>query len=205
MKCVVVEWQVNEQGKCTCREVGEERLLGRVVLQMQMLCRGFAYKRLKRTYNTAVAIIAASSFFSLAHIFNAGVTPLALLSIFFIGVFFSLMVRYFDSIWLPMGAHAGWNFTQNILFGLPNSGHPSTYSIFQIVGDTTNGIAYDTVFGVESSICAVVLEALCIVVLWLWGRKHGKKQDFDIWDGEDTSASDASTKNPLRKLASWFY
>ena len=155
----------------------------------EIICRGFAYQRLKRTYGTAVAIIGSSLIFSLAHIMNPGVTPLALLDIFLTGVLYALMVRYCDSIWMAMGAHTAWNLTQNILFGLPNSGMASSYSFFGLAGQTTNGFAYDTAFGVEGTIFAVAVNALCALVLFIWGRSHGKKKDFDIWQGSRQEAS----------------
>lgn len=143
--------------------------------------RGFAYQRIKRTYGPMVAVIASAVAFMLAHVLNDGVTLLALLNIFVIGVQYALMVHYFDSIWMPMGAHAAWNFTQNILFGLPNSGMASTYSIFGLVDAGSNGFAFDTAFGVEGTPCALVVNVVLIVLIVLWGRKHAKKE-LDIWE-----------------------
>lgn len=167
----------------------------------ELVCRGFAYQRLKRTYGTAAAVVGSAIIFSLGHIFNTGVTPLALIDIFLIGVFYALMVRYCDSIWMAMGAHTAWNFTQNILLGLPNSGTASSYSFFGLAGTSTNSLAYDTAFGVEGTVLAVVLNIICIVALYLWGRKHGKKEAYDVWQGsgldtpqpEDTANASAAS------------
>ncbi|MDO4849495.1 MAG: CPBP family intramembrane metalloprotease [Coriobacteriia bacterium] len=185
----------------------------------EVFCRGFAYQRIKRTYNTTVAILGASAIFSVGHILNPGVTPLALVDIFLTGVLYSQMVIYFDSIWLPMGVHTAWNFTQNILFGLPNSGMASAYSFFGIVGRTTSGFAYDTAFGVEGTWLAVIVNAACILALYLWGRKHGRKE-LDIWEGSELEAAqveagtttEAAAAAPAEaeadakpKKARWFY
>ena len=155
----------------------------------EIICRGFAYQRIKRTYGTAAAVIGSALIFSLAHIMNPGVTPLALLDIFLTGVLYALMVRYCDSIWMAMGAHAAWNLTQNILFGLPNSGMASSYSFFGLSGVASNSFAYDTAFGVEGTIFAVAVNAVCCLALYLWGRSRGKKRDFDIWQGSALEAS----------------
>ncbi len=162
----------------------------------ELVCRGFAYQRLKRTYGTAAAVVGSAIIFSLGHIFNTGVTPLALIDIFLIGVFYALMVRYCDSIWMAMGAHTAWNFTQNILLGLPNSGTASSYSFFGLAGTSTNSLAYDTAFGVEGTVLAVVLNIICIAALYLWGRKHGKKEAYDIWQGSglDTPQPEGTAK-----------
>ena len=155
----------------------------------EIICRGFAYQRIKRTYGTAAAVIGSALIFSLAHIMNPGVTPLALLDIFLTGVLYALMVRYCDSIWMAMGAHTAWNLTQNILFGLPNSGMASSYSFFGLSGVASNSFAYDTAFGVEGTIFAVAVNAVCCLALYLWGRSRGKKRDFDIWQGSALEAS----------------
>ena len=155
----------------------------------ELVCRGFAYQRIKRTYNVNVAIIASAAIFSFGHIFNPGVTPLALFDIFLTGVLYAQMVRHFNSIWLPMGVHTAWNFTQNILFGLPNSGMASSYSFFGLVGNSTSGLAYDTGFGVEGTVFAVAMNIVCIVILYLWGRKR-KNKEYNIWEGSALEASE---------------
>ncbi len=149
----------------------------------ELISRGFVYQRLGRTYGTAAAVIGSAALFSLAHAPNPGISPLALLSIFVIGVQYALMVRYFDSIWLAMGAHTAWNLTQNIIFGLPNSGNASTYSFFGLIGAQSNGFAYDTVFGVEATVLAVLLDAAIAIGIFVWGRRHAKSQ-YDIWAGK---------------------
>ena len=187
----------------------------------ELVCRGFVYQRLNRTYGTAVAVVGSAIIFSLGHALNSGVTLLALVDIFLIGVLYALMVRYFDSIWMAMGAHTAWNFTQNIFFGLPNSGAESSYSFFVLSGAQSNGFAYDAAFGVEGTLLAVVLNVVCIVALFLWGRSHGKKKAYDIWrepeketrqaDGvvADSPAAVAAADAPAAPAAApkkgWFY
>lgn len=66
---------------------------------------------------------------------------------------------------------------------MPNSGTPSMYSFFGLVGNSTGGFAYDTVFGVEATVFAVLLNAANAVVIFVRGRCHAKSQ-YDIWEGE---------------------
>lgn len=148
----------------------------------ELLCRGFLYQRLMRSYGKpVVAIVVNSLFFALMHLMNDGVTVLSLLNIFVVGVLFSLMVYYMDSLWCAMAAHAAWNFTQNILFGLPNSGIVVPYSVFRLEASTArNSFAYNVGFGIEGTLLADAILILACVGLYLWGRKYGRKP-LDVW------------------------
>lgn len=147
-------------------------------------CRGFLYQRLRRSYRRAwVAIFGNSLLFALLHLTNPGVNALSVVNIFVIGVFFSLMVCYLDSLWCAMAVHAAWNYTQNILFGLPNSGIAATYSLFRLDSAARNSFAYNRAFGIEGTVFADLVIIAACVGLYLWGRKHGK-EPLDIWTRE---------------------
>ena len=148
----------------------------------ELLCRGFLYQRLMRSYGKPmVAIVVNSLFFALMHLMNDGVTFLSLLNIFVVGVLFSLMVYYMDSIWCAMAVHTAWNFTQNILFGLPNSGIVVPYSVFRLeAASARDSFAYNVGFGIEGTLFADVVLILACVGLYLWGRKYGRKP-LDVW------------------------
>lgn len=148
----------------------------------ELVCRGYLYQKLLHRYRKpAIAIFGNSLLFSLLHIANPGVSFLALVDIFVSGVLFSLMVYYMDSLWCAFAAHAAWNFTQNIIFGLPNSGQMVPLSIFKLnLATASDSFAYNVAFGVEGTVLAVVIEVAVCVLLWLWGRKHAKNAT-DIW------------------------
>lgn len=170
----------------------------------EIVARGFIYQRVCRAYGEWPAIIVSAAAFAFMHIFNDGIWALPIINLFLIGVLYALMVRYLDSIWLAMGTHTAWNLTQNIIFGLPNSGTPSTYSFFSLVGTSTNGFAYDTVFGVEGSVFAALLHLACIVALVWWGRKHDKGQ-YDIWAGTEVEATGEGETDGGEAPKAWFY
>lgn len=149
----------------------------------ELLCRGFLYQRLMRSYHRpAVAIIGNSLFFALLHLLNDGVTALSILNIFVVGILFSLIIYYMDSIWCAMAAHAAWNFTQNIIFGLPNSGMVVPYSVFKLDASVaSSSFAYNVGFGIEGTLFADAILILACVCVYMWGRKHGKKPR-NIWE-----------------------
>lgn len=140
----------------------------------ELLCRGFLYQRLLQSYKKpAVAIIGNSLFFAVLHLLNDGVTILSILNIFTVGILFSFMVYYMDSIWCAMAVHTAWNFTQNIIFGLPNSGMVVPYSVLKLDASTArNSFAYNVGFGIEGTLFADIVLILACVCVYLWGRKY---------------------------------
>lgn len=152
----------------------------------ELLCRCYLYQKTLRTTGSPVATIAITSVvFGLMHIFNSGVTVLAIVNVTLVGVLFGLMVWKLDSPWMAFAAHASWNFTQNILFGLPNSGNIVPFAIFGIADGTTPtaGFAYDPGFGIEGSGMATVMLLVGCVLVWFIGKKRAQKPT-DIWAGE---------------------
>ncbi|MFM1563859.1 CPBP family intramembrane glutamic endopeptidase [Helcococcus ovis] len=147
----------------------------------EILCRGFVYRRLINGYKSPwVAIIINPIFFAALHITNSGVSPLAIYNLFIYGLLMSLIVYYTDSLWMVMGIHTMWNFTQNIIFGLPNSGLKAEYSIFKLTESTKNiTFAYDPSFGVEGTILTVIILTALTVLLYYFG-KNGVKNGCEI-------------------------
>ena len=146
--------------------------------------RAFLFQVLKKGYrNKWVALIGNALVFTALHGLNPGVTVTGLTSIFLSGLLFSLFVWYFDSLWCAFGIHTGWNFTQSILLGLPNSGLVVPYSIFML--DTANAndsFAYHTAFGIEGTLLSVIVLIIVCVITYLLGRKRNQ-QPLDVWIG----------------------
>lgn len=141
----------------------------------------YLYQKLRRRYrHPAVAVLVNSIVFAALHIANPGFTVIAGCQIFMVGLLFSLLVYYYDSLWAAMGFHMAWNFTQNILFGLPNSGIVSKYSIFRLeAASARDGLFYNVNFGVEGSIGAsLVLLAVAVAIIV---RNRGKGECWDHW------------------------
>ena len=160
----------------------------------ELIYRGFVYQRIRRIYSDkpVLAIIVNSVFFSLGHLFNSNVTVLSLVNIMLIGLFLSLIVYYFDSLWCAFAIHAAWNYTQNILFGLPNSGMVSSYSLFRLdAANAYDSFFYHTGFGVEGTLFTDLLFLAACIAVFLIGRKRGAKET-NVWaealDAESASA-----------------
>ena len=150
----------------------------------ELICRWYLYQKLARRYkNPLVACIGNAVLFSLLHFLNPGLNVWAVMQIFLVGFLFSVMVYYYDSLWGAAAAHTAWNFTQNLLFGLPNSGIVSPYSLFHLDA-ASNGFFFDTGFGVEGSPGSCLIITLVLIALVINARKKGLKP-VDLWAEEE--------------------
>ena len=142
----------------------------------ELIFRGFIYQRLKNRYkNIEFAIIVNSILFAVLHLGNNGISAAGFIDILLSGVFFSLMFCAFDSIWLVMACHTTWNFTQNILFGLPNSGTVAKYSVFMMdINSATNSFAFDKNFGLEGAELSITLMFIGSVIMYIYCKKNNK-------------------------------
>ena len=150
----------------------------------------YLYQKLRRRYRSPlVAIIFNSIVFMALHIPNPGFTAVAGSQIFLVAIIFSLFVYYYDSVWVAFWFHAAWNYTQNIIFGLPNSGIVSEYSIFKLeAASARNGLFYNVNFGVEGSIGSSLVLVVVIIVLVVINRKKPEKRD--IWADAEKKAAE---------------
>jgi membrane protease YdiL (CAAX protease family) len=149
----------------------------------ELVCRVFIYQRLMRRYNRPIFVaVVNAGFFALIHIFNDGIGILPLVNLFIHGLMFSAMVIYLDSPWAAMAGHAGWNFCQNILLGLPNSGNLVPYSVFKLdAAAATDSFAYSVAFGLEGAIVCTVVTLIAVGLIAWWGIKR-KIVPTNIWE-----------------------
>lgn len=142
----------------------------------ELLCRFLVFRKLQRRYKSPwIAILINSVFFALLHFANPGIGVLPMIDIFICGVAFSLVVIATDSFWMAVSIHCAWNYTQNFLFGLPNSGQVFPISIFELSQDASSSILfYDKEFGIEGSILSVIVNAILAIAMYVLARKNEK-------------------------------
>jgi membrane protease YdiL (CAAX protease family) len=159
----------------------------------------YLYQKLRRRYRSPLAAILINSIVFMAmHMSNPGFTWIAGMQIFLAGFIWSLLVYYYDSVWVAFWFHTAWNYTQNIIFGLPNSGIVSEYSIFKLEAATaTNGLFYDVKFGVEGSIGSSIILGVLLIVLIIINRRKGEKTD--IWEAAEETAAEKREADQRRK------
>lgn len=147
----------------------------------EVWCRGFMYERISIHYPLWVAILINSVVFGLLHIFNDGVTALAIVSIIICGIGYSLLRWYTGSIWAAFGIHMMWNFTQNFIFGLPNSGLVSEVSMFRLDAATgIDSLMYSYEFGVEAAWPALFINSLIAIVIIVLACRNGRIREMTL-------------------------
>ena len=147
----------------------------------EVWCRGFVYERVNIHYPLWVAILINSVVFGLLHIFNDGVTALAIVNIIICGIGYSLLRWYTGSIWTAFGIHTMWNFTQNFIFGLPNSGLVSEVSMFRLDAATgIDSLMYSYEFGVEGAWPALFIDGLIAIVIIVLACRNGRIREMTL-------------------------
>lgn len=139
----------------------------------ELLFRVILFAILEEVFGSLGAILISAAVFGLAHAGNPGATPFAVFALSIeLGVMLSLAYMLTRNIWMPIGIHAGWNFTQGFVFGTLNSGQQHPHSYF---GTTLSGpdLLTGGAFGLEgSAICLGLSAAVCVFLLVLVLRKQ---------------------------------
>ncbi len=146
----------------------------------ELVCRCYIYQKLRRRYRSPwVAVIVNSVVFGAMHIPNPGSNFVGIAQCMLFGLLTSVLVWKYNSLWGAMFLHTAWNFTQNIFYGLPNSGVVSPYSVFRLEA-ASSGLFFDPGFGIEGGPMVMVLLLLITAALLYYAEKKGL-QEQDIW------------------------
>ena len=89
----------------------------------ELLFRGILFRWIEEFAGSWAALVMTSALFGLAHIFNPNATWFSSFAIAVeAGVVLGGAYMLTRSLWLPIGLHAAWNFTQGEVFDVPVSG-----------------------------------------------------------------------------------
>jgi membrane protease YdiL (CAAX protease family) len=144
----------------------------------EMLFRGVLFRWLEQFGGSWFALLLTSVFFGAAHLNNPNSSWIAAVGIAFeAGVMLGAAYMLTRSLWLPMGLHAAWNFTQGEIYDIPVSGTKVDGMVnARLSGDpllTGNG------FGLEASLIAIVIATLFgLWLLWLAIKKGELKKPW---------------------------
>lgn len=133
----------------------------------ELLFRGILFRWLEEFGGSFVALLLTSAMFGAAHLMNPNATAVAAFGIAIeAGVLLGGAYMLTRSLWLPIGLHAAWNFTQGEIFDVPVSGLDE----HGLVQAKLSGPALLSGggFGLEASLFAMVIATTAgIWLVWL--------------------------------------
>jgi membrane protease YdiL (CAAX protease family) len=122
----------------------------------EIFFRGILFRWIEDFGGSWAALIVTSAFFGLAHISNPNATWFSSFAIAMeAGLLLGGAYMLTRSLWLPIGLHAAWNFTQGFIFDVPVSGLDQQ----GLVEARLSGpeILSGGAFGLEASLIAVIV------------------------------------------------
>ena len=139
-------------------------LLGFIIQGMseEVLCRGYFMPSLARKSSLLWAILINSLLFSALHLFNPGISIIALLNIALFGILASLYVLRRGDIWGACAMHSLWNFVQGNVFGIHVSGNPIGTSPFSASLPASHKLWNGGDFGLEGGLAVTLVLSIGI-------------------------------------------
>jgi CAAX protease family protein len=122
----------------------------------EIVFRGVVFRLVEEWGGTWTALVVSSLLFGGIHLLNPHATVLGAIGVIFEGgILLAGAYVLTRRLWLPIGIHAGWNFAEGGIFGVPTSGFAST----GIVRGEIDGPEWLSggIFGPEASIVAVLV------------------------------------------------
>jgi membrane protease YdiL (CAAX protease family) len=112
------------------------------------------------------AAVILSALFGAVHFLNGGETWVGALMAAGFGVVSCLALERTGSLWLSIGMHAGFDYAETFIFGVPDGGFPAKNALMNA---TLHGPKWLTggIVGPEASVMAFVMLAGAFVLIWM--------------------------------------
>lgn len=123
----------------------------------EILFRGILLRHIEAMLGTWAALAITSALFGLAHLSNPGASLFAAFAIAMeAGILLGAAYLWKRRLWIPIGIHAAWNFTQGWVFSIPVSGGKAPEGLLVT---SRNGPDWLTggAFGLEASVIAMLV------------------------------------------------
>lgn len=143
----------------------------------EIIFRGIVFRQVESTLGSLAAIGVSATIFGAFHALSPHPTLLGLVAIMLeAGILLACAYMLTRRLWLAIGMHAAWNFTQGGVFGAAVSGTPSK-GLFL---GTLNGPEWLTggVFGPEGSLASIMVCLVAAVALFLRARRLGRVMEM---------------------------
>ncbi len=132
----------------------------------EVLFRGYTFQTLMEGIGEVPATVLFSVLFGCAHLLNPNTSALGITNIILAGILLSIAYLKTKSLWLPIGIHFGWNFTQGYIWGMRVSGTTVEMPLFN--GKPVEGSEWMTggSFGPEGGALCTIVCLLASVYVW---------------------------------------
>ncbi len=138
----------------------------------EILCRSYLMVSMQRGCPLWVAVLTNALLFTVLHLGNPGVTPLALVNLTLFGIFASLYTLRRGSIWGIGAIHSIWNFAQGNIFGISVSGMGGSPSLLNATTSEGGSLIHGGAFGMEGGLgVTIVLAVGCLLLMVLKTKK----------------------------------
>lgn len=140
----------------------------------ELIFRGVAMRHLERMIGSIGALVATSLFFGLAHLANPESSLFAALAISVeAGILLGAAWLLTRRLWLAVGIHAAWNFTQGWVFSIPVSGTGPSDGLLVTLRHGPDWLTGGA-FGLEASVVALIVAAIAGLALLRLAEKRGQ-------------------------------
>ena len=126
----------------------------------EIIFRGVLFRWIDEKWGFMVALIVSALLFGLIHISESNATLWSSIAIAVeAGLLLGAAYKYSGTLWLPIGIHWAWNFTQGNIFGFEVSGKDIGVSLLNATVSGPDWLTGGS-FGAEASVIPVVLGLL---------------------------------------------
>jgi CAAX protease family protein len=162
----------------------------------ELLFRGLLFRMFSTLFGTWGALGLTSALFGAAHLANRGATltsgiAIALEAGLLLGSAYAATRR----LWLPIGLHIGWNFSEGSIFGMSVSGGVTEPGLIR--GSLSGReVLTGGAFGPEASIVAVLL-GLALSIYFMWRVVKLRLAEPPMWRRTMLALSETQAAEPV--------
>jgi membrane protease YdiL (CAAX protease family) len=147
----------------------------------ESLLRGYLQSTLTRGVGFWWAAGVLSLAFGATHLPNHGESPIGIFSVVAAGLVFCLSLWLTKSLYWAVGLHAGWDWSQSYLYGVPDSGQVASGHLFAT--HPLGGLIWSGgPTGPEGSIYMIPTLAVIALGVWIaWSKSERRQEPPPYW------------------------
>jgi CAAX protease family protein len=155
--------------------LGTAGMMAAVAVCEELLFRGILFRIMEERLGTVISLLVSMVLFGATHLVNPNATLWGALSISLTGgIMLASAYVVTRSLWLPIGLHFAWNFSQGGIFGVAVSGSDTASEGLLSTALSGPSLLTGGTFGPEASLLALLVCALPTVLLLRRAARTGQ-------------------------------